>query len=279
MNDYLYRFYEKHYPDAGETVIIKITNTTEVGVYVELVEYNNIEGLIMVGELSKKKIKCIASTVKTGNIEAAIVLRVDKEKGYIDISRKSIMKEDAAEAMQRYAQNKQAHTVMIMATKKLNIPISDLYEEYFIKSKPYGGIYPYFLQLKEDDKMYEFVKKKFAALKYKIRADIDVSCYKGVEDVVHALSAAKDEDENVEIALIKPPVYSISLVASNKQDGIRIITNACQNVKKRVAELGGRFSICTEPTVYGNKMNNDMVNAKMEALSVYQCEEPTEMDE
>lgn len=271
MDNFMYRFYEERYPSAGETVIVKIIRITELGVYVELVEYNNIEGLILVGELSKKKIKCISTTLKSGKHEAATILRVDKEKGYIDISRKSTSTEDAEIAIKRYAQNKQAHSVMIMAAQRLGVPIGDLYEEYFVKSRPHT-IYHHFQKITEDDKLFEFVKMKFSAPKFKIRVDIDVSCYKGVDSLIYCLNAAKEDDKNVEITLIKPPVYSISLVDGDKQEGLMKIRRACEKVRERILSVGGRFKICNEPIVYGDKGYDEVDFDRSRTVNIELCD-------
>jgi len=37
------RFYEKEFPDPEEVVMVNVKNIAEMGAYVQLLEYNNIE--------------------------------------------------------------------------------------------------------------------------------------------------------------------------------------------------------------------------------------------
>ena len=55
-----------------------------MGAYVSLLEYNNIEGMILLSELSRRRIRSIGKLLKVGRQEPVMVLRVDKEKGYIE---------------------------------------------------------------------------------------------------------------------------------------------------------------------------------------------------
>lgn len=75
------RFYEKEYPDVDDVVIVKVKNIAEMGAYVSLLEYNNIEGMILMSELSRRRIRSINKIIRVGKIEAVMVIRVDKEKG------------------------------------------------------------------------------------------------------------------------------------------------------------------------------------------------------
>lgn len=56
------------------------------GAYVSLLEYNNIEGMILLSELSRRRIRSINKLIRVGRIEYVVVLRVDKEKGRRGVS-------------------------------------------------------------------------------------------------------------------------------------------------------------------------------------------------
>lgn len=54
-----------------------------IGVYVSLLEYNDIQGFIPASELSRRRIRSIPKLVQVGKIEPSVVTRVDEEKGRI----------------------------------------------------------------------------------------------------------------------------------------------------------------------------------------------------
>ena len=60
------------------TYILRIDN---IGVYVSLLEYNEIQGFSPASELSRRRIRSIPKLVQVGKIEPSVVTRVDEEKG------------------------------------------------------------------------------------------------------------------------------------------------------------------------------------------------------
>ena len=57
--------------------------------------------------------KAIHRVMKVGKKEVLRVLRVDKEKGYIDLSKKQIFKEDEKKGEEKYANSTMVHSILI----------------------------------------------------------------------------------------------------------------------------------------------------------------------
>lgn len=77
------RMYEKKYPDVDDLVMVNVKSIAEMGAYVSLLEYNNIEGMILLSELSRRRIRSVSKLIRVGRQEVVVVLRVDKEKGIL----------------------------------------------------------------------------------------------------------------------------------------------------------------------------------------------------
>lgn len=60
-----------------------------MGAYVKLLEYDNIDGMILLSELSRRRIRSIQKLIRVGRNEVVVVLRVDKEKGTTCILRQT----------------------------------------------------------------------------------------------------------------------------------------------------------------------------------------------
>ena len=95
--------YEQRFPEVEDVVIVQVRSIADMGAYVSLLEYNNIEGLlslwvwciaeaaawigmILLSELSRRRIRSINKLIKVGRCEQCVVLRVDKEKGTSPVS-------------------------------------------------------------------------------------------------------------------------------------------------------------------------------------------------
>merc|ERR1719450_1285825 len=96
------RFYEQKYPEVDDLVTVQVKSIAEMGAYVCLLEYNNIEGMILLSELSRRRIRSINKLIRIGKQEVCMVLRVHKEKGYIALSKLRVSQEDIQKCDERF---------------------------------------------------------------------------------------------------------------------------------------------------------------------------------
>eukprot|EP01010_Urceolus_cornutus_P002387 NODE_3048_length_420_cov_89.749326_g2432_i0.p1 GENE.NODE_3048_length_420_cov_89.749326_g2432_i0~~NODE_3048_length_420_cov_89.749326_g2432_i0.p1 ORF type:complete len:130 (-),score=16.85 NODE_3048_length_420_cov_89.749326_g2432_i0:3-392(-) len=82
------RFYEQMYPEMEAFVMVRVKSISDTAAYVVLLEYNNIEGMIPLSELSRRRIRSVNKHIRVGKTEIVQVFRVDRDKGYIDLSKK-----------------------------------------------------------------------------------------------------------------------------------------------------------------------------------------------
>ena len=75
------RFYKQKFPELEDVVVVNVKSIAEMGAYVTLLEYNNAEGMILLSELSRRRIRSINKLVRVGRNEYVVVIRVDTEKG------------------------------------------------------------------------------------------------------------------------------------------------------------------------------------------------------
>ena len=58
------RFYEAQFPEVEDLVMVNVRHIAEMGAYVTLLEYNNIEGMILLSELSRRRIRSINKLIR-----------------------------------------------------------------------------------------------------------------------------------------------------------------------------------------------------------------------
>ncbi|KAG8821761.1 hypothetical protein FRC17_009737 [Serendipita sp. 399] len=106
------RYYRQKFPEVDELVMVQVRQIAEMGAYVKLLEYDNIEGMILLAELSRRRIRSIQKLIRVGRNEVVVVLRVDKEKGYIDLSKRRVSPDDIAKCDERYTKSKTVASIM-----------------------------------------------------------------------------------------------------------------------------------------------------------------------
>ena len=90
------RYFREKYPEVDQLVMVNVRNVEQLGAYVSLLEYNDIEGMVLLSELSRRRIRSINKLIRVNRKEVVMVLRVDKEKGYVDLSKRRVPTEDIA---------------------------------------------------------------------------------------------------------------------------------------------------------------------------------------
>lgn len=270
------RFYKEKYPEVEDVVMVNVRSIAEMGAYVHLLEYNNIEGMILLSELSRRRIRSINKLIRVGKTEPVVVIRVDKEKGYIDLSKRRVSAEDVEKCTERFAKAKAVNSILRHVAELLNYESDDQLEELYQKTawhfeekyKKKASAYDFFKQavldpsiLAEcglDDKTKEVllnnIKRKLTSQAVKIRADIEVACYgyEGIDAVKAALRAGlacSTEELPIKINLIAPPLYVMTTSTPEKQDGLKALTQAIDKIESTITSMGGVFTIQMAPKV------------------------------
>lgn len=113
------RYYEQKYPEVDELVMVQVRQIAEMGAYVKLLEYDNTEGMILLSELSRRRIRSVQKLIRVGRNEVVVVLRVDKEKGYIDLSKRRVSPEDIVKCEERYMKSKTVASILRHVASKV----------------------------------------------------------------------------------------------------------------------------------------------------------------
>ena len=99
-------FYNKTLPNIGELVYTRISNVTEYGINVVLPEYSDIEAMIMINEVSRKVSSNLQKKYKVGSSFVCRVVNVDKNKNFIDLTKRQVSTEESDDYLRIYKSNK-----------------------------------------------------------------------------------------------------------------------------------------------------------------------------
>ncbi|KAJ3465910.1 hypothetical protein MRS44_006568 [Fusarium solani] len=258
------RFYEEKYPEIDSFVMVNVKQIAEMGAYVKLLEYDNIDGMILLSELSRRRIRSIQKLIRVGRNEVVVVLRVDKEKGYIDLSKRRVSPEDIGKCEERYNKGKMVHSIMRHVAEKTQTPIETLYESIaWPLNKKYGhAIDAFKLSITNPEvwnditfpseavteELKTYITKRLTPQPTKVRADIEVTCfgYEGIDAVKTALRTA--EANNTEETQVKAV-------------GITRLEEAIVDIRKSIEASGGNLVVKMEP-----KAVTESDDAELQAL-------------
>ena len=72
--------------------------------------------MILLSELSRRRIRSINKLIRVGRTEPVVVIRVDKDKGYIDLSKRRVSPEDIERCTEVFSKGKVCENIQITLT-------------------------------------------------------------------------------------------------------------------------------------------------------------------
>ncbi|AES71218.1 putative translation initiation factor 2, alpha subunit, polyribonucleotide nucleotidyltransferase [Medicago truncatula] len=280
------RMYEARYPEVDTAVMIQVKNIADMGAYVSLLEYNNIEGMILFSELSRRRIRSVNSLIKVGRTEPVMVLRVDKEKGYIDLSKRRVSEEDIQACEERYNKSKLVHSIMRHVAETLDLDLEELYVHIgWPLYRKYGHAFeafkiavansdtvlsPLMREIKEvgpdgkavtkvvpsvseemKNSLLMNIRRRMTPQPFKIRADIEMKCFQfdgiiHIKEAMQKAEAAGNDDCPVEIKLVAPPLYVLTTQTLDKEQGKLVLRNAIACCTESIEKHKGKLMLVKE---------------------------------
>ncbi|CAD5177402.1 eukaryotic translation initiation factor 2 subunit alpha homolog [Musa acuminata AAA Group] len=281
------RMYEAKYPEVDMAVMIQVKNIADMGAYVSLLEYNNIEGMILFSELSRRRIRSISSLIKVGRQEPVMVLRVDRDKGYIDLSKRRVSEEDIQACEERYNKSKLVHSIMRHVAETLDIDLEELYVHIaWPLYRKYGHAFEAFKVVVTDpdsvldsltrvvkevgadgqevtkvvpavtpevkDALVKNIRRRMTPQPLKIRADIEMKCFQfdgvlHIKEAMRKAEAAGNDDCPVKIKLVAPPLYVLTTQTLDKEQGISVLNNAVKACTEEIELHKGKLTLKEAP--------------------------------
>ncbi len=113
-------------PEEDEIVLCKVTQILPNSVFVELVEYGK-QGMVHISEIAPGRIRNLREYVSVGREIVCKVLRINQERGHIDLSLRRVNSTQRVDKLEEIKQEIKAETLIKNIAKKLNRPAPELY--------------------------------------------------------------------------------------------------------------------------------------------------------
>jgi len=257
--------------------MVNVRQIAEMGSYVNLLEYNKIEGMILLSELSRRRIRSINRLIRVGRNEVVVVIRVDKEKGYIDLSKRRVSTEEIMKCEEKFARGKTVNSILRHTAEVLKMSTDEQFEDLYERTawkiddkyKKPGYAYDIFkLSVTDPNVLNDSIdipaewreilvaniRRRLTPQAVKCRADIEVSCYayEGIDAIKSALRSGltlSTEDRPVKINLIAPPVYVCTASSLDREEGVKLLQDVIDKIKATIEAQKGRFKVKMAPKV------------------------------
>lgn len=248
------------WPEEGDLVIATVKTITDYGAYAVLDEYHK-EGLLHLSEVSSGWVRNIRNFVREGQKFVLKVLRVDTEKGHIDLSLRRVTRRERKEKILSWKKERKADSLLRSASEELKISPQEIYEKVgTLLEEEFGGIYEGLEKTAREGSeillkigipeniatvIEKIAKEKIKVPMVKVKGTLSLQCPKpnGVKLIRDSLlSAQKIEPKGAKIYayVVAPPKYRMVVSAVDYKEAEEILDKATRVVIKNIEKVGGQ---------------------------------------
>lgn len=248
------------WPEHGDLIIATIENVTDFGAYAKLDEYNK-RGLLHVSEISSSWIRNIRDYVRENQKVVLKVLRVDAEKGHIDLSLRRVTKREKKEKILSWKKERKAEALLREVAERVGSTADEVYSTAGSLIDQKYGLYEGFEKAVREGPepltkigVQENIAQAFAAVAQerihlkmvKVKGALEIRCAKpnGVkiikEAFLNAEETEKTKDADIHFYVKAAPKYSVEALAENYKRAEEILQKVADAVITNITKAGGQ---------------------------------------
>ena len=247
-------FYSKQgFPEENEIVMCTVTKVLHNSAFADLNEYKGKQGMIPISEISPGRIRNIRDFVRPGKVVICKVLRVNKVKGYIDLSLRRVNEGQKRNKVNEIKQEQLAEKIVEFVAKQNNVEPRELYNKIFPKIvEDYEYLYDFFEdvvkgdasldKLKLDPKikqqLHDTILQRIKPKVYTIKGILKLTTYdsNGINLVKDVLMKA--EKKGVKVFYKGGGAYNFESSNIDVKEAKKVMDDAVKLVKKNFSKHG-----------------------------------------
>jgi len=253
-------FYKKQgFPEENELVSCTVTSVQYHSVFCTLDEYGK-SGLIHISEVSPGRIRNIRDFVVEGKKVICKILKIDQDKGHIDLSLRRVTESDKRRKNEQLKQELKAEKIIENLAVELKKDPKKTYhdiakpilEEYEFLHDAFEDFVEGEIELKDYDIPKEILEpleknilEKIKPKKVQIQGNITITTYAegGIEIIKEALKKAEAvNDEAININYLGNATYRIIVEAEEFKQAEKYLNKALEVTKNIIEKSKGEFS-------------------------------------
>jgi translation initiation factor 2 subunit 1 len=244
-------------PDRGEIVLCTVREITPHGIYVDLDEYNNMNGFLHISEISTGWVRNIERVAKPQQKMVLKVIRAERSRREVDLSLRQVTNEEKRNKLIEWKQKERAITIMGMVKKKLQLDDLQFAEISSKMEREYGSLYEALeAASKKGEKALSVLeipvaiaqeivsaaREKISSPKYEVGAIVEVSSKApdGIQRIKEALESAMTVSSTAEIRVtyVGAPRYRLRVVADDYKQADKLMNSALEHIQEGVGKSG-----------------------------------------
>lgn len=258
--------HKPEWPETGDLVIASIESVKDYGAYANLDEYNK-RGFLHISEISSSRIRHVRDFVREKQKLVLKVVRVDVEKGHVDLSLRRVTKRERIEKIKSWKKERKGEALLHAVAEKLGLTPDEAYQKAGAILDERYGLYEGFEQaLKEGTEaltkldipediakaIAQVAEERIRIKMVKVRGTLEIRCMKpnGVKCIQDTFNGAKKtqkaKDAKIEFSVIAAPKYRIEVMADNWKRAEEVLDKVSQTVVTSITKAGGHGSFKKE---------------------------------
>lgn len=235
------RFYASSTPAVGDVLFVRVTQLCDSYVSCSSVEYPEMNGMLLLSELSRRRIRSLSQLVRIGSELAVVVLRVSGTN--MDVSKCKVSASEVAAAETRFVMMKSLRTLLYKYSIASKTNFKELIER--IAHAFTGSIH----SLPTTQEEQEFLTSNWTSSSSVVVKAVLLLTYFGPEGVEALREVAHNCPSNCTLQYLSAPRYILSTTAASLQDGKQILLDAIGTMKTLLESKGGKLEIEKEPYI------------------------------
>jgi translation initiation factor 2 subunit 1 len=241
--------FRKHgFPEESELVVCTVTNIQYNSVFAKLDEYD-MQGMIHISEISPGRIRNIRDYVKEGKVIVCVVLRINRERGHIDLSLRRVNDGQRRKKLEQMKLEQKAEKIIEFVAKEEKTDMTQMYQKVMAAiADDYESLAGYFedivsgndkiektgLPKKTQEMLEEVIRQRIKLPAVEIKSTINLSIFEhdGVERVKDILrSITEIDNEKIKLVYLGAGKYDMLITAQDYKTAEDLLTKV-----RKVAE-------------------------------------------
>ncbi|MDD5331345.1 MAG: translation initiation factor IF-2 subunit alpha [Candidatus Nanoarchaeia archaeon] len=254
-------FYKKKgWPEESDLILCTVKKILPHSVFVDLDEYENLEGMLHISEVAPGRIRNLREYVVEGKKLVCKVLKVDSSQRHIDVSLRRVSIALMRKKNEEFKQEQKAEKLLEFLAKKNKVEIKEIYFKIGnALVEEFGSLYYAFedivrnnnslVRLKVDERLrkelVEIVREKISLPEFKVKGFLKLSSsaptgLRDIKEVINkGIEFASRNKYKVSFAYISAPKYAVEVISNDYKTAEKALKEVSEFIIKDLISKGG----------------------------------------